>query len=55
METLTPLLFALGIGFTHAFEADHLVAIVNIVTNRNKTKLALKDGIFWGLGTPQPY
>ena len=50
METLTPLLFALGIGFTHAFEADHLVAIVNIVTNRNKTKLALKDGIFWGLG-----
>ena len=50
METLTPLLFALGIGFTHAFEADHLVAIINIVTNRDKTKLALKDGIYWGLG-----
>lgn len=50
METLTALLFALGIGFTHAFEADHLVAIINIVTNRNKTKLALKDGVYWGLG-----
>ncbi len=50
METLLPLLFALGIGFSHAFEADHLVAIMNIVTNRNKTKVALKDGIYWGLG-----
>ena len=50
METLLPLLFALGIGFSHAFEADHLVAIMNIVTNRNKTNVALKDGIYWGLG-----
>ena len=50
MDSLLPLLFALGIGFTHAFEADHLVAIMNIVTDRKKTVLALKDGIFWGLG-----
>ena len=50
METILPLLFALGIGFTHAFEADHLIAISNIVTHRNRTKLAIKDGIFWGLG-----
>lgn len=50
METILPLLFALGIGFTHAFEADHLIAISNIVTQRTRTKLAIKDGIYWGLG-----
>lgn len=37
-------------GFTHAFETDHLLAVSNIVTNRNQLKLAIKDGIFWGLG-----
>ena len=37
-------------GFTHAFEADHLLAVSNIVTNRDKTKSAIKDGIYWGLG-----
>ena len=50
METILPLLFALGIGFTHAFEADHLIAISNIVTHRTRTRLAIKDGIYWGLG-----
>lgn len=47
---LFPLLLALGVGFTHAFEADHLVAVSNIVTRRNDIRLALKDGVFWGLG-----
>ncbi len=37
-------------GFTHAFETDHLLAVSNIVTNRNQLKLAVRDGIFWGLG-----
>jgi high-affinity nickel permease len=37
-------------GFTHAFEADHLLAVSNIVSQRNNTRLSLKDGIFWGLG-----
>lgn len=45
-----PLMFALVVGFTHAFEADHLVAVGNIVTKRNSTLLAIKDGIYWGLG-----
>ncbi|GLU52800.1 urease accessory protein [Dyadobacter frigoris] len=49
MEIL-PLLLASLVGFTHAFEADHLVAVSSIVTRRNNTLLALKDGIFWGLG-----
>ena len=47
---ITPLLVASTIGFSHAFETDHLVAVSNIVTRRNNVMLALKDGIFWGLG-----
>ena len=50
METSFPLLFAAVVGFGHAFEADHLVAVGNIVTKRDKLGLAVKDGIFWGLG-----
>ena len=45
-----PLLLTLYAGFTHAFEADHLLAVSNIVSQRNNIKLSLKDGIFWGLG-----
>jgi cytochrome c biogenesis protein CcdA len=37
-------------GLEHAFEADHLLAVNSLVTNRNKTKEAIKDGIFWGIG-----
>ncbi len=50
MEASFPLLFAAAVGFGHAFEADHLVAVGNIVTKRNQLKLALKDGVYWGLG-----
>jgi high-affinity nickel permease len=37
-------------GFTHSFEADHLLAVSNIVTKRNRMILAMKDGVYWGLG-----
>ena len=37
-------------GLEHAFEADHLLAVNNLVTNRSKIKDALKDGISWGVG-----
>lgn len=50
MEASFPLLFAAIVGFSHAFEADHLVAVGNIVTKRDKLALAIKDGIYWGLG-----
>ncbi|SOD93106.1 urease accessory protein [Spirosoma fluviale] len=50
MQTLFPLFLALSVGFAHAFEADHLVAVSSIVTRRNNIRLALKDGVFWGLG-----
>lgn len=45
-----PLFIALTIGFTHAFEADHLVAVGNIVTHRRNWWQAAKDGFIWGLG-----
>ncbi|HKK87271.1 MAG TPA: hypothetical protein VJ917_00390 [Saprospiraceae bacterium] len=44
------LLAAASIGFAHAFEADHLVAVSSIVTKRNNFSQAAKDGVFWGLG-----
>ena len=50
METAFPLLFAALVGFAHAFEADHLLAVSNIVTKRNSVLMAVKDGIAWGLG-----
>lgn len=50
MEASFPLLFAAVVGFSHAFEADHLVAVSNIVTKRDRIVLAIKDGIYWGLG-----
>lgn len=50
MEATFPLVFAALVGFSHAFEADHLVAVSSIVTKRNRVILAIKDGIYWGLG-----
>ncbi len=47
---ILPFLLAALVGFRHAFETDHLVAVSNIVTKRNSTFLAIKDGTFWGLG-----
>lgn len=50
VEATLPLLFAAAVGFGHAFEADHLVAVSNIVTRRNNLAHAIRDGIYWGLG-----
>ena len=47
---ILPYLLAASIGFRHAFETDHLVAVSNIVTKRSSPLLAMKDGAFWGLG-----
>ncbi|MDR1555727.1 MAG: hypothetical protein LBS88_01680 [Tannerellaceae bacterium] len=44
------LIYALYEGLLHAFEADHILAVTNIVSQRNKIFPALKDGILWGLG-----
>jgi ABC-type nickel/cobalt efflux system permease component RcnA len=38
------------VGFTHAFEIDHLLAVSSIASRRKSVFMAIKDGIFWGLG-----
>ncbi|MEM6263339.1 MAG: sulfite exporter TauE/SafE family protein [Bacteroidota bacterium] len=50
MEASLPLMFAGLVGLGHAFEADHLLAVSNIVTKRENLKDAARDGMFWGLG-----
>jgi len=50
MESSLPMLFAAAVGFGHVFEADHLVAVGNIITKRKQVKMAVKDGVYWGLG-----
>jgi hypothetical protein len=50
LPLLILLLYALYEGLIHAFEADHILAVTNIISQRNKIFPAIKDGIFWGLG-----
>ncbi len=45
-----PLFLTVYAGFAHAFETDHLLAVSNIVSQRNSTFKSVKDGVFWGLG-----
>lgn len=50
MHSLLPLLFAGVVGFTHAFEIDHLLAVSSIASRRKSVLMAIKDGVYWGLG-----
>ncbi|MDR2056778.1 MAG: sulfite exporter TauE/SafE family protein [Dysgonamonadaceae bacterium] len=50
LPLLILLFYALYEGLLHAFEADHVLAVTNIVSQRNKIFPSIKDGIFWGLG-----
>lgn len=50
MDFVMMLSFAAFMGFIHSFEADHLLAVSNIVTKRDSLILAVKDGMYWGLG-----
>ncbi|WP_321332274.1 hypothetical protein [uncultured Bacteroides sp.] len=50
LPLLVLLAYALYEGLFHAVEADHVLAVTNIVSQRNKIWPAVKDGIFWGLG-----
>jgi high-affinity nickel permease len=50
LPLLILLAYALYEGLIHAFEADHILAVTNIVSLRERIIPAIKDGIFWGLG-----
>ena len=44
------ILITIYAGLEHAFEADHLVAVNSLVSEKTRIKDALKDGLFWGIG-----
>lgn len=50
MEALLPIAFAFLIGMGHAFEPDHLIAVSTLVARHDSRLLAVKDGLYWGLG-----
>jgi cytochrome c biogenesis protein CcdA len=50
MDVLLPISFAAIMGAGHAFEPDHLLAVSQLVARRDSTLLAVKDGMYWGLG-----
>ena len=50
MHSLLPLLFAAVMGMGHAFEPDHLLAVSTLVARHDELRVALKNGLFWGLG-----
>ena len=50
MESLLPIFFAFVAGTGHAFEPDHLLAVGNLISRRDTLALALRDGLYWGLG-----
>ncbi|QIX62203.1 urease accessory protein [Hymenobacter sp. BT18] len=50
MHDALPLLFAFLVGMGHAFEADHLIAVTNLVARHDSRLLAVREGLFWGLG-----
>ncbi len=50
MEQLTTLPLALFIGITHAFEADHLIAVSSLASRHSRILPAMKEGVWWGLG-----
>ena len=49
MENI-PFYLVLYAGLTHALEADHVLAVSNVVTQRRQVWLAVKDGMYWGFG-----
>lgn len=47
---MVKILLTIYAGLEHAFEADHLLAVNQLVSERDNFKKAIKDGIYWGIG-----
>ena len=43
-------LFGIFLGFKHALEADHLTAVMTLVTEHKNSFRAALIGTFWGIG-----
>jgi ABC-type nickel/cobalt efflux system permease component RcnA len=44
------LLTGLGLGFTHALDPDHVVAVTTLVCNNKSLRKSISSAIVWGLG-----
>ncbi len=47
---LSILLLGFFLGMRHATDADHVVAVTNIVSRQGSIRSAAWTGIFWGIG-----
>ncbi len=50
MQNFATFGFGLLLGVRHAFEADHLIAMVTMLTHQKNSRKAALVGTFWGLG-----
>jgi ABC-type nickel/cobalt efflux system permease component RcnA len=50
LATFMPLLTALMLGFLHALEVDHMIAVTTFVTGRPALGAAARFGFRWGIG-----
>src|SRR5688572_14765052 len=50
MELLAVLALGFFLGVRHATDADHVVAVANIVTRERSTRAAMLVGALWGVG-----
>jgi hypothetical protein len=49
-QTLIPIWTALSLGFLHALEVDHMIAVTTFVAGRPAAPQAARFGLRWGLG-----
>jgi high-affinity nickel permease len=50
ITTFLPLMTALMLGFLHALEVDHMIAVTTFVTGRPALGDAARFGFRWGVG-----
>jgi sulfite exporter TauE/SafE len=50
VELLTVFGLGLALGFRHAFDSDHVAAILSLVSETRSLRRAALYGVFWGIG-----
>jgi ABC-type nickel/cobalt efflux system permease component RcnA len=49
-QSLIPILTALALGFLHALEVDHMLAVTTFVADGPALRVAARFGLRWGIG-----
>lgn len=50
IDFMISLFITIFYGVIHSFEADHILAVAGLVTNKKNFRSAIKDGVMWGIG-----